>query len=169
MNTEQNVICVLTARGLETILSEGGSQAWVLDAKRAKQCSYVVCVQNRGFADDWGHASAPHHTAFLVGKLDRVERSKEEPNSKRWILIFSEFAEIDVENAWPGYRNPVYYTDFKALGIELEKLEFQPMPEDLPDETVDSNTAALTIAQAKEGLAMTFGVKPEDIEIIIRG
>lgn len=37
----ENTVCVLTARGFETILSEGGSQAWVLDANRARKCEYV--------------------------------------------------------------------------------------------------------------------------------
>lgn len=169
-NTKKNnAICVFTARGIETILAEGGSQAWVLDAKRARGCKYVVCVQNRGFTDDWGHVTAPHHTAFLVGRLKDVAHSKEQDSEKRWILTFSEYAEIDVADAWPGYRNPVFYTDLENFDIDIATLQFQPMPEQEIEVKTSRKHAPLTMAEAKEGLALTFGVLPSDIEIIVRG
>lgn len=166
---KNSVVCVLTARGVEMILAEGGSQAWVLDAKRARGCQYVVCVQNRGFTDDWGHVSAPHHTAFVVGKLKDVVRSKEEDSENRWRLVFSEYAEIDVPNAWPGNRNPVLYTDLEQFGIKLDELEFHPMPEQEPVPEAKRLVGPLTMAEAKAGLAQTFGVQPSDIEITVRG
>ena len=167
---KDNVVCVLTARGIEKILAEGGSQAWVLDAKRAKGCEYVVCVQNCGFTDNWGDVSAPHHTAFIIGRLKDVVRSSEEDNGNRWKLTFSEYAEIDVADAWPGNRNPVLYTNLESLGIDLSELKFQRMPEQEPEENkLVVKNGPLTIADAKEGLALTFGISPSDIEITIRG
>lgn len=165
----QQAVCVLTARGIELVLADGGSQAWVLDARRARQCQYVICVQNHGFTDDWGKVSAPHHTAFLVGKLKDVVPSTEVGAEGRWRLVFSEYAEIDKENAWPGNRNPVLYTDLKSFGIELDQLAFQPMPELAPAAAPASAVTALTMAQAKAGLALTFGVDPANIEITVRG
>ena len=162
-----DVVCVLTARGIETILAEGGSQAWVLDAKRARQCQYVICVQNRGFADDWGHVSAPHHTAFVIGRLKDVVRSKEADCENRWHLLFSEYAEIDIPEAWPGNRNPVLYATLQTFCINLDELQFQPMPEQEPD--TKPKIAPLSMAEAKAGLALTFGVEPSDIEITVRG
>lgn len=162
-------ICVLTARGIQRILAEGGSQAWVLDAKRARTCEYVVCVQNHGFADDWGHVSAPHHTAFIVGHLKEVAPSIEENSENRWILRFSEYAEVDIPDAWPGYRNPVLYTDLERFGIDLSTLNFQPMPEPAPVAAPQKKVQPLSIAEAKEGLALTFGVSPANIEIVVRG
>lgn len=150
------------------MLAEGGSQAWVLDAKRAKKCDYVICIQNRGFTDDWGSVSAPHHTAFLVGKLDTVVHSKEDNCHNRWKLTFSEYAEINIPDAWPGNRNPVYYTNLDDFGIDISTLEFHPMPEQECDVQTQKN-GCLTISEAKEGLALTFGVTPSDIEITIRG
>lgn len=164
-----SAIAVLTARGIEKILAEGGSQAWVLDAKRARKCKYVVCVQNRGFKDDWGHVSAPHHTAFLVGRLKDVVHCKEKGGESRWLLTFSEYAEIDVPDAWPGFRNPVLYTDLKSFGIDVNALKFQPMPEQDPEVELEINSHPLTLAEAKAGLALTFGVTPSDIEITVRG
>ena len=168
-------ICVLTARGIETILAEGGSQAWVLDARRARKYKYVVCVQNRGFTDDWGKVSAPHHTAFIVGKLKDVVRSQEKGCADRWLLTFSEYAEVDVPDAWPGFRNPVLYTDLESFPIDVEALQFHPMPVPAPTTVPEVAAAAetgprpLTMAEAKAGLALTFGVAPSDIEIIVRG
>lgn len=167
--TNEDAIVVLTARGLETILEEGGSQAWVLDAKRAAKSEYVVCVQNRGFKDDWGHVSAPHHTAFMVGRLKDVVHSKQEGSEHRWLLTFSEYAEIDISDAWPGHRNPVLYTSLKSLNIDLATLKFQPMPVQEPKaEPVGRSSGALTLSEAKKGLALTFGVEPSDIEITVR-
>lgn len=161
-----SAVCVLTARGIERILSEGGSQAWVLDAKRARECEYVICVQNRGFEDDWGKVSAPHHTAFLIGRLKGVVRSQEEDCENRWLLTFSEYAEVNVPDAWPGNRNPVLYTDLQQFGINVHELDFHPMPEQEP--AAVPKAAPLTIAQAKSGLAQTFGVDPSAIEITVR-
>lgn len=164
-------ICVLTARGLGKILEDGGSQAWVLDARRARRYEYVVCVQNRGFAKDWGQASAPHHAAFLVGRLKRVVPCEEPGSEHRWLLVFSEYAEINLPNAWPGYRNPVLYTDLESLGIDVSSLDFRPMPEQAAEAEAEpqKKIRPLTIAEAKEGLALTFKVEPSAIEIMIRG
>lgn len=167
---DASAVCVLSARGLDRILKEGGSQAWVLDAKRARTRKYVVVVQNHGFAeggDDWGEVSAPHHTAFVVGRLKNVVPSGKGGNGNRWMLQFSEYAEIDVADAWPGYRNPVSYTDLESMGINLESLQFKPLPS--KEAATPVVTQNLTIAEAKEGLARTFGVSPSDVQITIRG
>jgi hypothetical protein len=162
---KNKAICVFTARGHDRILSEGGSKAWVLDSTRAARIAYVVCVQNRGFSDDWGEASAPAHAAFLVGKLDDVvEVPNQSSNKSRYLLTFSEYAEVDLSGAWPGYRNPVWYTTLEEMGIDVSTLRFKPMPKPSAD-----TEAPLTIAEAKRRLAQHFGVEPDDIEITVRG
>ncbi len=171
-----SAICVLTARGVKSIMEEGGSQAWVLDAKRSRKHKYVVCIQNRGPAEngnDWGAVTAPHHDVFLVGRLKDVIPALDQEGGEggnRWLLRFSEYAEVTTcHNAWPGHRNPVFYTNLSALGIDIKTLKFKPMPEpkliDLPKKVVKP----LTMVEAKEGLALTFGVAPSDIEIVVRG
>lgn len=94
----------------------------------------------------------------------------EQDCEKRWILVFSEYAEINIPEVWPGYRNPVFYTDLEALNINVDTLEFKPMPVpkaiSLPAPL--KTARALSIAEAKEGLAMTFGVDPSSIEITVR-
>ncbi len=151
------------------MLAEGGSQAWVIDAKRVRDCEYVVCIQNheQDYFDP-KQLSAPHHTAFLVGKLAGTATPDPGSDDKgtRKKLLFSAYAEINMADKWPGNRNPVFYGTLEDFGINVDDLEFQPMPVQEP--SVEGATP-LTIAQAKEGLAMTFGVAPTDIEIVIRG
>lgn len=164
-------VCVLTGRGVETMLDEGGSQAWVIDANRVRECEYVVCVQNH-HQDYFPKAqiSAPHHTAFLVGKLVGTASpdSGNDEKGNRKKLVFSEYAEIDLPNKWPGYRNPVFYGTLEEMGIDVATLKFQPMPVQERTQSADW-TQPLTIAQAKAGLALSFGVATSDIEIVVRG
>jgi len=163
-------VFVLTGRNIEIILAEGGSQAWVLDANRAKDCEYVVCIQNHK-QDYWDSAhSAPHHTAFLVGKLSGIAVADPDNDEKgtRKKLIFSEYAEIDLADKWPHYRNPVFYGNLEDHGIDVSTLNFQPMPTQQPAVLHLETPQPLTITQAKEGLALSFGVTPADIEIVIR-
>jgi|HigsolmetaAR206D_1030411.scaffolds.fasta_scaffold08144_2 hypothetical protein len=185
-------IAVFTAKSKERIFQAGGSQSWVLNRAHARKLPYVVCVRNANHADTDGHE--PHGTAFLVGRIKDIIPSSEidkgdGETGNRWNITISEYAEIDIPNAWQGWRNPVRYTTLQELGIDPAKLDFKPMPSmpttrdrsdrftwnpgdlvmvDPPDEE-KPRTRALTIQEAKEGLAETFGVSPEAIEIIIRG
>lgn len=169
---KHSAVFVLTGRGIETMLDEGGSQAWVIDTSRAKDCEYVVCVQNHKQDQfDSKQLSAPHHTAFLVGKLAGIAAADLGNGEKgtRKKLLFSEYAEIDLADKWPRYRNPVFYGDLEDFGIDVAALNFQPMPVHEPVNSSAHEPRPLTIEQAKAGLALSFGVVPSDIEIVIRG
>jgi hypothetical protein len=164
-------IFVLTGRGIGTMLAEGGSQAWKINAKRAKECEYVVCIQNHNqdyFEPE--QLSAQHHHAFLVGKLATI--STADPASDKYKnrkkLVFSHYALIDLPNSWPAHRNPVFYDYLESMGIDLEALNFQPMPVLKPSVQEADKTLPLTITQAKAGLALNFNITPGDIEIVIR-
>jgi hypothetical protein len=164
-------IIVFTGRSPKQILAEGGTQAWVLDPRRARMCTYVVCVQNRNTYEMFS-PTEEHGTAFMVGKISEVDFSVEQPDSsekkpKRYIIRFSEYAMINKEKAWDGSRNPVGYDDLASLGIDPDTLDFQPMPE-VQGQFIPGEVP-LTLAQAKKGLSLTFGVPPEAIEITIRG
>lgn len=76
--------------------------------------------------------------------------------------------------AWGEWRNPVKYITLEELGIDPKKLKFMPMPAPTkvltpPAPPERSKAGALTIAEAKAGLALQFGVLPEAIEIHIKG
>ena len=64
------------------------------------------------------------------------------------------------------------YVSLAQLGIDPATLDWHPMPE--TSEKVDLNRLVrqkpgITIAEAKIGLAANYGVKPEAVEITIRG
>ena len=178
MNEEQNAIVVFTARSPERLIREGGSQAWVLNAARAKQCAWLVCTQNRHNPDHvFSDATEPHGTGFLIGRISGVHPSLEEGGRNRWLIEFSEFARIDCPGLWDHRRNPVRYATLKELGIDPSALNWVPMPTPAlatqpageNSDTRRTEVRPLTMAEAKKGLALTFNVPPEAIEITIRG
>ena len=172
MDQTEDTLVVFTARSPERIVGEGGSQAWVLNPARAKQARWLVCTQNRHNPDhEFSDATEPHGTAFLIGKISEIVRAPEDPNSGRWMIAISEFARIDRAGAWDHGRNPVRYTSLEELGIDLDGVEFQAMPssKNVKHGSGSSSPTMLTIAEAKKALAATFGVKPEAVEITIRG
>lgn len=171
-------LAVFTCRGIQRILREGGSQAWRLSTSNASKIRYIVCVQNRNL--EWGNASHPHGTAFLVGKISGVESLKEDSKGDvRKIVKISEYAEVDVPDCWDGGRNPIAYMKLGDFGLKLDELEFKPVPvlteaerqgDDAPmaEDELPERQEALSIEQAKRGLAIGLGIRVEQIEILIR-
>lgn len=132
-----------------------------------------MCTRN-AFSPDVEGPEA-HGTAFLIARVKEVVASPENPD--RWLIEFSEYAEIDQPGVWQGWRNPVRYTTLEDLGIDPSGLTFQSMPERAEAapaavkemERIEDAPFTLTIARAKEGLANAFDVSPEAVEITIRG
>lgn len=124
-------IATFTGRSVPMILEDGGSRRWKLDQKRAAKCAYVVLCRNRKAAQDWAPQPSDlpetHGSAFMVGKLSEVVPDHDGPDA-RWLLRFSEYARIDVPDAWKGWRTPVRYLALEDFGIDVGSLEFQPMP-----------------------------------------
>ncbi len=176
MKKEKDAIVVFTARSPERITREGGSQAWVLNPARAKQCTWLVCTQNRHNPDhEFSDATEPHGSAFLLCRISGIRRSEEDVRERRWLITISEFARINYPDVWDHQRNPVRYASLEELGISLDGLNFQTLPSlrdggmKIEPRQPESRPVALTIPEAKKALAQTFGVKPEAIEIMIRG
>lgn len=179
-----SAIVVFTARSPERIVREGGSSAWVLNTARAENCEFIVCTQNQ--RNSWGDANRKHGSAFMIGRISGLEPMPSEGGPPRWLIAISEYSLIDVPNVWQGWRNPVRYATLEDLGIDPAALDFVPMPPRSADPTVDPVSEGgdaeeappapsapagkgLSIAEAKSGLAATFGVSPDAIEIVIRG
>jgi len=177
---EQNIVVVFTAKSIERILKEGGTSAWRLDRNHARRCAYVVCTRNAH--SNWGDGPEDHQSAFLIGKVSDVVRCQptpenEEAKDKRYLIKFSEFARVNVPNVWKGDRNPVKYASPADLNIDIASLEWKIMPvpelgtnsqpEDIAG--IRQDPKPLTLAEAKRGLAMTFNVPSDAIEITIRG
>jgi hypothetical protein len=166
--SNHSAIAVFTGKSLDHILHDGGSQSWVLDRNNARRCAYLVCCRS---GVDWVEGHEPRGSAFLVGRVDEVVPSTEDPG--RWLVRISAYAKVSVPDVWKGWRNPVRYTALDALGIDVKGLRFQSMPAKSDVPRVESSGAVavqgLTIAEAKRGLAKAFGVSEDAVEITIRG
>lgn len=177
MHVTEDTIVVFTAKSPNRIVADGGSQSWVLDPVRARQCAYLVCTQNQHNKREYSDATEPHGCGFLLGRISEIRKPTDPDDSDRWLIAISEYARINVPDLWGGKRNPVRYTSLADLGINVEGLEWRPV-EAMRDTDPPSRTRAstrseaeplLTITEAKKRLAVTFGVKPDAVEITIRG
>jgi hypothetical protein len=175
----QEATVVFTAKSVERILAEGGTSSWRLDRNHARRCPFAVCTRNANA--DWVEGTEAHHSAFLIGKVRDVvpclptAENKEAPEN-RYLIQFSKFARVNIPNIWKGDRNPVKYATLEELGIDPSTLKWETMPEPAnvrkPARTSSHKSGEpqpLTMAEAKRGLALTFNVAPESIEITIRG
>lgn len=178
-------IAVFTARSPQRILREGGSQAWALNASRARKAQYLICVQNQHNPNrDFSDATEAHGSVMLVAKISDVIPAPEDPDGGRWMICFDEFSYLEPlpysQDVWQGWRNPVRYTTLTEMGVDLDTLKFHPAaeykemrgtskPAVQPKNMDDGSISPLTIAQAKQGLAAFYNLDPESIEIVIRG
>jgi hypothetical protein len=173
-----NAIVVLTVEGTAAILSAGGSQAWRLNVGHARKSEFLVCVQNghKGqWGKTWGSPTEPHNTAFLIGRITEIVPSRIDLG--RWLIKIGEYARISVPGVWQAWRYPVRYLSLEELEIDPAELTWEAMPDVAetpePEEEIapvhSAEIKALTIPEAKKGLALTFNVPPEAIEITIRG
>jgi hypothetical protein len=181
--SEEQAVVVFTARSPQRIIREGGSQAWVLNAARAKQCTWLVCTQNRHNPDhEFSDATEAHGSAFLVGRISSVRETDEhsKDGKRRYLIAISEYALVDVSDFWDHDRNPVRYlprSELENKGIALDVLEWTSMPQGVrapavspvAQPTTSGTELRLTIAEARNGLAAMFGVSPDAVEITIRG
>ncbi|MDQ0840317.1 hypothetical protein [Sphingomonas faeni] len=156
-----DVISVFTSKSMETILADGGSQSWALDRSRAARCDYLVACRN---AHGDAEGPEPHRQAFLVGKVADVVASTD--TDGRFKIVISEFAEVSWEDGWEeGRRNPVaYYKDHDFTDDDGKPMDFKA----LPFKKLDTAPRGLSLAEAKAGLAVTFGVPESAIEVTIR-
>jgi hypothetical protein len=174
---KSDTLVLFTWEPRSMIVNQGGSRAWSLKPANARRCTYIVCTRNRYFADaePGVQAAAPEEqgAAFMIGKISAIEPSPD--NQNRYVVRFSEFADLHPQPVvWPGHRNPVWYNDLQTLGIDPEKLDWQPMPQKAVahSEIAIVKTEApegLSFDQARAGLAITYRVPPANIEIVIRG
>ena len=170
----QEAVVVFTFKSVEHLIQEGGTLSWRLDRNHARLCPFVVCTRNAHSKRVEGPEA--HHSAFLVGKVRDVVPSRS-GKGDRYLIRFSEFARVSIPDAWKGDRNPVKYATLEELGIDPSTLKWEAMPEASstpePIREVGSLKSLpaqpLTMGDAKKGLALTFGVAPEAIEITIRG
>lgn len=177
METKMNAVAVFTNRGLNCLLAEGGTQAWVLNPERVRKLTYVVCAQNREDGS-WGEPTHSQGQGFLIGRISTVDASPEPGREDRFIIRFDEYAEIDVPHMAYQWRNPVRYIRLEDHGIDPKTLTFLPLEQSksksVHHDLDSANSAApsirpLDMASAKRSLAAFYNVPVNSIEITIRG
>jgi hypothetical protein len=168
---EQSVIVVFTSETVEDILNEGGTGNWVLSPKKAGTCKYVVCCRKPSWKNR--KEGIAHRSGFLIGVIAGLQQAPDSKNKRgqpRFLIEMSEYTTFERADVWKAGRNPVSYKTPKELGIDFRGLKFKPMPARAPvAKSGGASGTQMSIADAKKALAATFGVSPEDVEIIIRG
>ena len=154
-----NIVMVFTVDSLETMISKGGSGCWSANKKRLESCTYLVAATKS--EDTKG-------SAFLVGKISNISDTLE---GNRLLIQFSEYAKINIPDVWvPGNRNPVAYTDTESFqkehGLDFSEIQWSDFP--VVDLDPLAAVKAITIDEAKRGIAKTLAVDPSCIEILIK-
>jgi len=164
-------IVVFTADSVDSILQQGGSGNWVVSAKKANACKYIVCCRKPNWSNR--KEGIPGRAAFLIGRVSGLSERAGSENGRdqmRYLIKMADYAVIEKLGVWrDNVRNPIAYSALDDLEIDLRGLKFKPMPAGARSTNDSSAAKQMTIADAKKGLAATFGVSPDDIEITIRG
>ena len=170
-------IVVFTGATIPDILAEKGSGNWVLNARRAAGCKYLVCCRRQ----NWNNMEnqEPNGAAFLIGIIKKLvpklmPGTENRPEQQRYFIEISRYAQVRKEGVWKEWRNPVRYNRLEELGVDVKSLKFESVEDGTAKaretgKSAGSMPRALTIAEAKAGLAVTLGINPDDIEIHIRG
>jgi hypothetical protein len=128
MRDRNDTIMVFTSERLGSLLGEGGSQAWRLNAARAGRCTWLLCVRNR-LNTDLGRqgATEAHGAGFLLGRISAITQPTYQDTAARWKIAFGEFAHIENPDLWDGRQNPVRYANLATCGIDPAHLVFRPV------------------------------------------
>ena len=166
-----DTVIVFTAKNLADTFRQGGSGNWKLNSERVKKCDYVIMTANNHHKKSTP-SGYDHGSAFLIGKISGVTPDAYddlgEREDGRWIIRFNEYAEMNTPSFWGGFQNPIKYADLSDLDVDLESLEWKPFPTEGIITPEYDPVPALTIEEAKRGIAKKLGVAPDNIEIIIR-
>jgi hypothetical protein len=176
---EDTCLLLFTSRNVDQLLRDGGSQAWVLNLQRARECRYIVCAWNPRGEYAQPNVNLRHGEAFLIAPISSIEPAATPEPEGRYIVRFTEYATPqEAKLVWNGQRNPVAYSTLTQLGFDSKALSFAPITMRHENTATTSGASLrgsradvvpLTIPLAKRGLALYYGVKPEAVEIIIRG
>jgi hypothetical protein len=173
-------LTVFTAKSVEQILAEGGTSSWSLNPATMKDVRYAICTRNRtrDLGEGFEVGPEPHRSAFVVGKVSGLRKVRFANGRQRYLVCFSEYALIDVADFWPKHRSPVTYMDVPENVLNLEGLDWQPMPP--PTHAVrtgdekgasapvdDALDPKRVLQNAKEQVAKALGVPMDKVTITV--
>jgi len=189
------VLLAFTVESEELIRTHGWSGYWHVNPARSREFQYVLFCQNfsksEAMKKEWEEfatATKPHGTGFMLARIaDVVPANQLDPSpdvEDRWIFTLSEFAKIDLEEVWKGWRFPINYQhSLQDFGLDPATLQFEPMPPPVAVETpAPAQQIALTeqiedagaisssnnaLRDIKKYASERLGVRSDEIEITI--
>lgn len=177
------VLTALTFKSASHIVSDGGTQSWVISPYRARRCDYVICVRHQ-HGPYKAEGNEPHKHAFLVGKVSGVVPSSE--TADRFRVEMSEYAIVEGPQIPLNSASPTqYFPSLSSIGIDAASLHWKPIC-DLPgadvsaprppvdafttEDDLGGGVAAVSVLmQAKKLVADGLQVPLSAVEIIVRG
>jgi hypothetical protein len=156
------------------MFSEGGSGNWRANEDKIRRCKWIVAARNRH--TDWSEGDEEHGSAFLIGSIVGVKSSEYKKQLDRLVIVFNRYAKLDKPKVWPNnHRNPVAYTNLKALGIDEGQLKWKDFPEKLqPAGTPhtgnedENQSPSFVLEKVKLMIARSLSIDPSAITISIR-
>lgn len=125
-NGKTGVIMVLTSDSLDKILADAGVFVPRVNPDRAKDCQYVVCVQNNP-QNDSDETLFGHREAFLIGTISGVSPAN---NDGERLIKFDSYAEIHKRHAWtngPTRIGIAYFDSPTEAKLRIGRHEFKPV------------------------------------------
>lgn len=165
------VVRILTRDSADQMIRAGNSAAWYAREEKVKLADHFVCIE------------PGTRRPFFLAEVERVNPVPESgPN--RWALYFKRYVKLSPgtlllgdeqvgQNPFVTLKRPLE----EYLRVDRSKLDWEEVIPDRPDrlqwsfsERVPKTAkGGLTIAEAKERLAEGLGVRPDQIEIVVRG
>lgn len=166
------VLTVLTYKCVAHLISDGGTQSWVISPTRVRRrCNYVVCVRHQ-HGPYKAEGQEPHKHAFMVMKISGVVPSAE--TAGRFKVEASEYALIDGPLIPLNSASPTqYFPSLASIGIDEASLDWKPMkqsalvqPAPVAKPAEDNMSI---IMQAKMLVAAGLHVPVSAVEIVVHG
>ena len=156
MTTPDTFVAVLTYKGVDRILREGGTQSWRADGNRLRKTPWVVCARHLHGPHKPDDYDSDHKQAFMIAEIDDVVDADDGDGRKK--ITFRRFATFDGPIIPFAGKNPVQYFSLSAMGIDPEALTWKEFTSAAPISVVD---------RARGMIAEHYGVHPEAVQITI--
>ena len=126
---KENVVLVYTGSDINMMIAEGGSGYWILGDSRRKEIEYLMAFKND--TQDWSilEKNVPKGTAFFIAKISGYTKMLSGEFKGKYLIKFSEYAEIVIPNAWEKARKDPRSSaarQYRSMEYIREVLQFEP-------------------------------------------
>ncbi len=106
MAKDDQAIVVFTADTLDSILRQGGSGDWVVSAKKADSCQYIVCCRKPNWSNR--KEGIPARAAFLIGRVAGLRERPDSGNGRdqmRYLIQMADYAVLEKSSICRGLNS----------------------------------------------------------------